>query len=145
MNHEKPTHSEQIIIDEDYKFKAETLTGMALKCDRLMKRAVDKQFDSKELRKKEHTKIRAARLQRFYEVILDDILKFCKTPEECEQRTYRLNMYIARRAASNEEIGLIMQGLIEKKKNSPVKKVKGKCVNDTLTSDEADGKDSSPV
>ena len=133
------------MIDEDYKFKAETLTGMALKCDRLMKRAVDKQFDSKELRKKEHTKIRAARLQRFYEVILDDILKFCKTPEECEQRTYRLNMYIARRAASNEEIGLIMQGLIEKKKNSPVKKVKGKCVNDTLTSDEADGKDSSPV
>ena len=83
-----------------------------------MKRAVDKQFDSKELKKKEHTKIRAARLQRFYEVILDDILKFCKTNEECEQRTYRLNMYIARRAASNEEIGLIMQGLIEKKKNS---------------------------
>lgn len=58
-------------------------------------------------------------------------------------------MYIARRAASNEEIGLIMQGLIEKKKNSRgtnKEKVQGgKGTNDTLTSDEADGKDNSPL
>lgn len=62
-------------------------------------------------------------------------------------------MYIARRAASNEEIGLIMQGLIEKKNNSRGSKQekskaggKGIGVNDTLTSDEADGaKDSSPI